>query len=278
MSTHNNHNIVKFDLHTHHDRCGHADGVIEDYIQAAINQGFRAIGISDHTPYFANEQDHPFPGIAMAKSEFPNYIAQVLSLKKKYEQQIDVLLGVESDFFPQHASLYEKVLNEYPFDYVIGSVHQVAGVSIFNKNRWKGLTAQEKIATKELYYDLIAQSARSGIFQVLGHIDAMKGYYPEFSDIPAYSKIDETLKVIAECNVAIEINTSGSTKDAGGWYPSDDILARAYHFGVSVSFGSDAHTPKRVGEDFVDVAARLKDIGYRSWVYYKNRQAIKVEL
>lgn len=277
MSSHDN-NTIKFDLHTHHERCGHADGVIEDYIKAAIAQGYTAIGISDHTPYFAHDQDHPFPGIAMATSEFPNYITQVLALKQKYEGKIDVLLGVESDFFPVHAAKYEQELSKYPFDYVIGSVHQVSGVSIFNKNRWKGLTDQEMIETKELYYDLIAQSARSGMFQVLGHIDAMKGYYPQFSDIPAHEKIDETLQVIAECNVAIEVNTSGSTKDAGGWYPSDDILARAHHFGVKITFGSDAHTPRRVGEDFNEVAARLKDIGFKSWVYYKNRQEVVVPL
>lgn len=278
MSTIDNNNRVKFDLHTHHKRCGHADGVIEDYIQSAIAQGFQAIGISDHTPYFAHNDDHPFPGIAMARSEFSNYIAEVQSLKQKYDGKIDVLLGIESDFFPQHVSLYETALNEVPFDYVIGSVHQVSGVSIFNKNRWKGLTDQEKIETKELYYDLIAQSARSGLFQILGHIDAMKGYYPPFSDIPTSSKIDETLKIIADCNVAIEINTSGSTKEVGGWYPSDDILARAYHYGVKVTFGSDAHTPKRIGDDFNEVANRLKEIGYTSWVYYKNRQAIEVSL
>ena len=41
---------------------------------------------------------------------------------------------------------------------------------------------QEKTKTKETYYSLIEQSARSGLFQILGHIDAMKGFYPEFSE------------------------------------------------------------------------------------------------
>lgn len=277
MSSHDN-NMIKFDLHTHHERCGHADGAIEDYIKAAISQGMKVIGIADHTPYFAHEQDHPFPGITMATSDFGNYIAEVLALKQKYEGKIDVLLGIESDYFPQHAAVYERELSKYPLDYVIGSVHQVSGVSIFNRNRWNGLSDQEKIETKQLYYDLIAESARSGMFQILGHIDAMKGYYPAFSDIPAFEKVDETLKVIADCNVAIEVNTSGSTKDVGGWYPSNEILERAHHFGVKISFGSDAHTPLRVGDDFEEVAKTLKEIGFKQWVYYKNRQEVVVNL
>ncbi len=93
---------MKFDVHTHHQRCGHAEGTIEDYIVEAIANDLEVIGISDHSPYFADEQDHPEPKISMAKSEFPHYVQEVLALKEKYKHKIKVLLGVESDFFPEH--------------------------------------------------------------------------------------------------------------------------------------------------------------------------------
>lgn len=269
---------MKFDLHTHHFRCGHADGNIREYIEAGIAAGLSVIGISDHTPYFGNPEEHPFPHIAMAKKEFGNYVEEVLRLKHEYEGKIDVLLGIESDYFPEHAEAYHQVLEQYPFDYIIGSVHSVNEVSIFNKNRWKRLDKQEKINTKKAYYALIQESARSGMFQILGHIDAMKGNYPAFSDISADEAIDETLQVIAEHQIAIEINTSGKTKLSGGWYPSDAILKRALHFGVDVTFGSDAHTPLRVADEWDDVAKRLKEIGFGEWVYFKNKQKITVPL
>ncbi|MFC0211262.1 histidinol-phosphatase [Paenibacillus chartarius] len=268
---------MKFDLHTHHERCGHADGMIRAYIEAAIQGGLDVIGISDHSPYFYSSVDRLHPGIAMAKSEFPRYVAEVLELKREYEGRIDVLLGVESDFFPEHAELYREEYKKYPFDYIIGSVHQSGGVSIFNKRRWNGLNDKQKIAAKEEYYDLIQQSARSGMFHILGHIDAMKGFFPAFSAIPT-PKVDETLKVIAECGVSIEVNTSGGTKDVGGWYPSDDILERAHHYGVDITFGSDSHKPSRIGEDFDKVRQKLKEIGYREWVYYKEKQQRRVAL
>jgi histidinol-phosphatase (PHP family) len=269
---------MKFDLHTHHFRCGHADGNISDYIEAGIAAGLSVIGISDHTPYFGSEEEQPFPKIAMAKQEFSNYVEEVLRLKQKYEGTIDVLLGIESDFFPEHAETYRHILAQYPFDYVIGSVHSVGNVSIFNKNRWKGLSQKEHIAVKEAYYALIRDSARSGMFQILGHIDAMKGNYPPFSDIPAAKAIDETLEVIAESGIAIEINTSGKTKLSGGWYPSDEILERALYLGVNVTFGSDAHKPERVAEDLDAVANKLLEIGFKEWVYYKNKQKVVVPL
>lgn len=269
---------MKFDLHTHHFRCGHADGNIREYVEAGISAGLSVIGISDHTPYFGNPEEHPFPHVAMAKKEFQNYVDEVLKLKQEFEGTIDVLLGIEADYFPEHADVYRQALEQYPFDYIIGSVHSVNEVSIFNKNRWRNLSNQEKINTKKAYYSLIQESAQSGMFQILGHIDAMKGNYPAFSDILADEAIDETLRVIAEYGIAIEINTSGKTKLSGGWYPSDAILKRALHFGVDVTFGSDAHTPIRVADEWDDVAKRLKEIGFREWVYFKNKQKITVPL
>ncbi|OBZ09669.1 phosphoesterase [Bacillus sp. FJAT-27264] len=269
---------MKFDLHTHHFRCGHADGNIRDYIEAGLSAGLSAIGISDHTPYFGSLEEQAFPRIAMAKSELAFYVDEVLSLKKEYEGRIDVLLGIESDYFPQYAELYRTTLAHHPFDYIIGSVHYVTDVSIFNKGRWNGLNHADQIAAKTEYYRLIAESARSGMFQILGHIDAMKGNYPAFSEIPAPGPLDECLRTIGECGVAIEINTSGKTKLSGGWYPSDAILERALHFGVEVTFGSDAHKPSRVADELDDVAARLKEIGFKHWVYFKQREKVTVAL
>ncbi|MBU5674039.1 histidinol-phosphatase [Paenibacillus brevis] len=269
---------MKFDLHTHHLRCGHADGTIRDYIEAGIAAGLSVIGISDHTPYFGHDEEQPFPHIAMAKRDFAGYVEEVLQLKQEYADRIDVLLGIESDYFPDHIGQYRTMLSQYPFDYIIGSVHSVKEVSIFNKRRWKGLDEQRRIADKTAYYELIQDSARSGLFQILGHIDAMKGNYPAFSDIPASEVVDETLSVIAAAQVAIEVNTSGKTKLSGGWYPSDAILERARYFGVDITFGSDAHIPSRVADEWDEVARKLKDIGYDEWVYYKNKRRIAVPL
>jgi histidinol-phosphatase (PHP family) len=268
---------VKFDFHTHHDRCGHARGSIRDYIEAAKDKGLDIIGISDHSPYFASEEEQPYPQITMAKSAFPEYVAEVLQLKNEYKGKIEVLLGVESDFFPEQLDIYRSNYEKYPFDYIIGSVHHVDEISIFNKQRWEGLSHQEKVRTKETYYKLIEDSARSGLFQILGHIDAMKGFYPSFSSIQT-AAIDQTLKVISEYDIAIEVNTSGKTKDCGGWYPSEDILERARHYGVNITFGSDAHDPERIGDDFELVKQQLKEIGFKDWVYFREKKIQRAPL
>ncbi|CAM3622325.1 MULTISPECIES: histidinol-phosphatase [Saccharibacillus] len=269
---------MKFDLHTHHYRCGHADGDIRDYIEAAIGQGLSVIGISDHMPHLFSPLDHPIPTVAMSRLELDSYVQEVLRLKKEYEGRIDVLLGIESDYFTEHEQVYRDAIERYPFDYVIGSVHISGGKSIFDRNRWTDVPAELAIEAKRDYYRLIEASARSGMFQILGHIDAMKGYYPAFSDIPAEAAVESALRTIGEHGLAIEVNTSGGTKHCGGWYPSDAILERALHYGVSISFGSDAHKPSRVGEDFEAVAAKLREIGFKEWIYVKQRRPVSVPL
>ena len=267
-----------FDMHTHNERCGHATGCIRDYIEAGIAGGLQVIGISDHTPYFGEPEDHPAPLIAMAKSQFTGYISEILELQKEYAGRIEVLLGTEADYYSRHAEVYRSILSQYPFDYIIGSIHQTRdGRSIFNKNRWANLPPFQQVQVKDEYYRMIAESARSGMFQILGHIDAMKGNYPPFSAIPSKA-LDETLRIIGEEGVAIEVNTSGKTKELGGWYPAEDILERALHYGVSITFGSDAHIPERVGDDFHLVERKLREIGFKEWVYYRRKERQVVPL
>jgi|SRR5690625_231898 len=259
-----------FDLHTHHYRCGHAEGSIEEYVQAAIERGIEIIGISDHSPFFHYEEEQPYPNVSMGKSDLENYIKEVLHIKEKYKNNIEVLLGMESDFFSDYIEVYSKYYEKFPFDYIIGSIHYVNGLNIFDKQRWIGMTKKQILETKENYYNLIGQSAKCGLFQIMGHIDAMKGNYPEFSKFKT-EVVENTLKLIADYEIAIEVNTSGNTKECGGWYPAVDVLERAFYYGVDVTFGSDAHNPNRVGEELNLVINRLKEIGFTKWCYFKQK-------
>ncbi|OGX68367.1 MAG: phosphoesterase [Paenibacillus sp. RIFOXYA1_FULL_44_5] len=269
---------MKFDLHTHHQRCGHAIGKIEDYIHAAIKAEIDVIGISDHSPFFAEEGDQAFPGSAMAKSEFPSYISEVLQLKEKYRNRIEVLLGIESDFFPEHHEIYRKYYSQNPFDYIIGSVHFVNKFHIFDKKRWEKVTAErDLLMEKERYYQLIQQSVHSGMFDILGHIDGMKGCNPTISEIQT-DILDLTLKVIADSGAAIEINTSGKRKECQTWFPSDDILERACHYGINITFGSDSHDPQHIGYEWDQVRQRIKEIGFKKWVFFRQRKQQIVDL
>jgi len=142
---------LRFDLHTHHERCGHATGTIREYIEVAIDKDFDMIGISDHSPHFYSSEDRLSPK-TMAKSEFPHYVQEVLHLKEVYKHKIDVLLGIESDYFEGYMNIYKREYQKYPFDYIIGSVHSLGDSRVSNKKIWRQLTKEGKTERQEKYY------------------------------------------------------------------------------------------------------------------------------
>ncbi|MCZ8511529.1 hypothetical protein O9H85_03580 [Paenibacillus filicis] len=86
------------------------------------------------------------------------------------------------------------------------------------------------------------------------------------------------LKIISQSNVAIEVNTSGKLNDCMAWFPCDTILERALYYGVKITFGSDAHQPQRVADDWDLVRTRLREIGFKEWAVFRNRKRIMLDL
>lgn len=268
---------MKFDYHTHHNRCGHATGSIEDYVLSAIEHNLDYIGIADHSPHFYHIEDYPFKHKAMAKSQFPEYVNEVLQLQKKFSKQINVLLGIEADFFPQYIQYYKDELMKYPFDYIIGSVHRVNELSVFNEDRWNNISEMELNSTITQYYKLIEESARCGLFQIIGHMDVMKRTFPSFS-ATHLDQFDATLQTIANFDLSIEVNTAGGQYKDVGWYPSPEILERVHFYNIIPTFGSDAHTPNRVGDSFEQVKQLLKEIGFKKMAYFIQKERYIYEI
>lgn len=237
--------MITYDYHTHHYRCGHAQGTIEEYIQAALALGLEEIGISDHAPLYWLEGDHPQTGSAMARSHLADYVDEVLSLRKKYDGRIRVLLGLESDYFENWDEVYRDALGPYPFDYLIGSVHYVHGMHIYDTRRWRECTDPDQHYTE--YFRLVRASARSGLFDVLGHTTGLLAYGPAPDTTLLAREFAETAAVVAECGVGVEINSSGIRKGGTEPFPTGALLRQYREAGVPLTYGSDSHLPSEVG-------------------------------
>jgi len=237
--------VILADHHTHHVRCGHAAGSIEEYIQAALALGLEEIGITDHAPLYWMEGDHPWPGSAMARSELPHYVEEVLLLKRRYAGRIRVLLGLESDYAPGFEDFYRDLRAAYPWDYWIGSVHQLLGSHIYQAERWNRGADPAEVYTG--YFRLVRKSARSGLFDVLGHITGIMALSPRPTPELLEREFEQTVRAIAETGVAVEVNTSGLRKGLLEPFPAGPLLRRLRDAGVPLTYGSDSHLPSEVG-------------------------------
>ncbi|MEK8173277.1 hypothetical protein NKH77_43525 [Streptomyces sp. M19] len=104
-------------------------------------------------------------------------------MKEEFAGSIEILVSTEADFFRGRMDAYSRELGRYPLDYVIGSVHMFEGRDIFDTSRWESVEEDELAAVKGRYFREIAACARSGLFQVMGHVDALKGNYPRLGEV-----------------------------------------------------------------------------------------------
>lgn len=269
------------DYHTHHARCGHAVGELESYVQQAIRLGYSHIGLSDHMPLVHVNPAEYYPEMAMPMEELPSYVEECLLLKEKYKDQIMVRVGLEGDYIEGWEEKIEEIIQSYPFDYVIGSVHFLKewDVSDFRQvHHWENKDVLEVYKT---YYDAVKKAAQTGLYDFLGHIDVIKrfGNYPKPSEEADLIQLENSvLETIAASGTAIELNASGLSKPCAEMFPSRRILEQAFKLGIPITVGSDAHDPLKLGENVDQARELLREIGYTSLSVFEQRKRSSVPL
>ena len=229
---------------------------MHEYVQSAIKKGLKEIGFADHVPV----QDDYDPWHRMAWEQFPTYVESVQQLREAYPE-IKIRLGIEADVYPSFERSLEAILNQYPIDYVFGSVHFMDGEAVFKRPEtdWDETSIRRFI---QKYFDWHHQGIKSGLFDVVAHTDVIKWHFSDFMPlIEHYSA--ELYDAVAEAGMAIELNTSGLRKKPQETYPSKRILGLAFDRGIPVLPGSDAHQPEEIACCFKEARAMLSDCGYR---------------
>jgi histidinol-phosphatase (PHP family) len=258
------------DYHTHHVRCGHAVGSLEDYVRRGMEIGLRQIGLSDHMPLLHVDPRSYYPEMAMPMEELPRYAEEAFGLKAKYAGRIDVRVGLEGDYIEGYEEKIERIVTDYPWDYVIGSVHFLGEWDISDyrqTHQWEG---KDKMAVYEQYYDAVCKAAATGFYDYIGHIDVIKrfGYKPE-GDVTHLE--NRALEAVAAHGLAIELNASGLRMPVNEMFPSRRMLEYARELGIPLTIGSDAHQPERLGQYLEEARALLKDAGFAQLATFERR-------
>ena len=131
------------------------------------------------------------------------------------------------------------------------------------------------------YFRQVIRMAREDDFDILAHITCplryINGKYERyFTEEELEKPIREALEGIISRDIALEVNTSG----AEGRTMASDTVLRWYKDmgGKLVTLGSDTHTLARVGGGLREAVDMLKNIGFKSCVYYEKRKAFEYEL
>ncbi|MDQ7010715.1 MAG: histidinol-phosphatase HisJ family protein [Mariprofundaceae bacterium] len=258
------------DYHMHTPRCNHAIGRVREYAAAAIRLGLQEIGMSDHSPMPAGYDE----AWRMRENELCDYLREVEEVRDRFAGRLTIRLGLEADFHPGTEDYVREMIAGHPWDYVIGSVHYINDWAFDNEDdiaRWEAWDIGEAYCA---YYGLVAQSAASGMFDIIGHPDLIKkfGHRPP----PASAKVrdaEETmLEAVRDSGTALEISSAGLRKPVGEVYPHGRILARAAAMEIPFAFGSDAHAPGQVGHAMDACLAMLEACGIKEIACFEKRR------
>ncbi len=255
---------ARFDFHTHTTRCKHATGTMAEYVRAALEVGLSDLGFSDHLPW----PGHGESAWNMAEDELLGYAAEVHALRAQ-TPGIGIWLGVEADYVPGTEERLRALLRTADFDYVIGSVHflpaETEPSTLWGFDNPDALDEWQRRDVDAVFREhlrLLADSARLGLFHVIGHSDLPKkfGHRPSADLTPEMRSV---ARAFCEAGVLVELNTAGLRNPAREIYPSQTFLRILRDAGVNVTFGSDAHRPEHVGYALSDAAAWAREAGYR---------------
>ncbi len=262
------------DYHMHTPLCGHAVGEPEEYVKQGIKVGLKEMGFSDHAPMV----HEPMPGVTMDFDELPKYQNMIEDVRRRYANQISIKVALEADFIVGYEAKTKAIIEAYPYDYIIGSVHFIDDWAFDDpatREYWKIHDVNE---VYRKYYGLLRQSAKTGFFHIIGHADLPK----KFGARPTADLTDDikaTAKVFKDTGVAVEINTAGLRKPIKEMYPAPNCLKIYREAGVPLTFGSDAHDPNDVGRDFDKARDLALSVGYTEYLIFKQgkiEKAIKL--
>ena len=269
------------DYHTHHVRCGHAVGELEEYVQRGIEIGLSQLGLSDHLPLIHVDPATYYPEMAMPMDELPRYVEECLRLKEKYRQDIQIRVGLEADYIEGYEEQIRDILERYPFDYVIGSVHFLGEWDISDYRQTHNWEGRDVLDVYRQYYEAVQKAAATGLYDITGHLDVIKRFGqvpPVEQEAERFALEDAALRAVKQADMVMELNSSGLAKVCAEIFPSRRIVEQAIALGIPLTLGSDAHDPLKLSDGLDQARAQLQELGVQQLAVFENRQRSFVPL
>jgi histidinol-phosphatase (PHP family) len=245
----------------------------ERYREAAEQRGIAELGVSEHVYRFRQALEvwrHPF-WERYALDDLDEYCSFV-------REQTDLRLGIEADFVPGAEDRTANLLEAREFDYVVGSVHFIreGAVDMDDFTVWNPKDpSRGPEAVWRRYFETVAASAQSGLFDIIAHPDLVKFWGPAHPDRVPPGDLrryyEPTVEAFAEADVAVEVSTAGLRKPAGEIYPAPAFLEMCVEAGVPMALSSDAHRPEDVGAGYEQALELLDALGVRELAVFERR-------
>jgi len=280
--------MPKYNLHQH---SVFSDGKEEPnkYVEKAIELDFSAIGFTEHSPLPFNT---PF---SLKEENIQKYIDEIDSLKEKFSDKLEIYRALEMDFVPVFSEDFNHWKSKCKTEYLIGSVHLVSSSKenplwftdgpdsdIYDQGLHEFFGGDIKKAVKT-FYTQTNQMIETQQFDIIGHFDKIKMHNANrfFTDEDVWYRklIDETVELIKEKDLIVEINTRGLYKKRSDkLFPDDYALKLVKEKNIPIIISSDAHKSDEINALFPQTVEYLKKLGFTELMEFSNYNWRSIEL
>lgn len=263
---------ARFDYHVHETYSSDArDSKVEDYIKVAEQRGIEEIAFTTHEIIRG-----PYSYFGVQLEEVEQYIDNIHRLDETTD--VNLLVGLEVDYFSEAQHRIEALLDEYPFDFILGSTHFIGDYDVGSRKDAPGYFGGRSLkeATTD-YFRFWIEAVQSGLFDSMAHPDYWRRFLHLVRKEPVllseYGLLGEAVDSLVSYDVGIEVNSGGRRHEHGLQYPIRGFLETAYKAGLKkITLGSDSHVPDHLGYWLADAVDLLKDIGFTHISSFKARK------
>ena len=277
--------MIQADMHMHTWFSTDSEACPRDMADEAVRKGLKTICFTDH--FDKDDLEWGEEGIF----DVDAYFVEMQKLQEEYAGKLNIRIGIELGLRTYLEDYYQELTKKYPFDFVIGSVHNVPYKKDAEGNILYTDPAAEKLFTdrtdKEAYrlmMETTLENVRtSDCFQTLGHLDYVVRYgksrekeysYTDYADI-----IDEILKLLIEKEKGLEVNSAGLKYGLPFAHPHPDVLKRYRELGGEIiTIGADAHKPEHIAYDFAKAEEILKSCGFKYYTEFFEQKPVFKQL
>jgi histidinol-phosphatase (PHP family) len=238
-----------------HGEYQHTIENLEPFVACAVKKGISELGFTEHD-WFLAELDFSLFG----------------KLQELYPQ-VKIRVGLELDYKEDEEADFARKALAYPFDYTIGSVHDIKDWAFDHPDHLSRFDSWDKDLLYEKYFSLVARMAETRLCQVVGHLDLIK----IFGVRPAKKVTDflpPVLTAIKKAGMAVEINTNGWYKPIHEVYPAEEVLIECFRSDIPITLSSDAHQADQVGRDLEKAVQLAKKVGYTKIATFNQKKMI----
>lgn len=249
------------DLHTHSifSFDGKPGATPDNMAQTAIARGITHLAVTDHC-----DIDGELQGIYRIPDRDELYEA-LMKAKKDYGDRLTILFGIELGQAHVCPDAARALLERYPYDIVLGSLHNLRGERDFYFFDYNAYTGEQLEKLFDRVLDETLEICGFPGIDVITHLSYIERYMARAGLALDYTRHLEKLEQLFERIIARELVLEVNTSDLASGYclpPSPVLSLYRECGGTRICLGSDAHEPGAIGRNFDTAREMLLSLGF----------------